>query len=281
LWAFGFATTLLLIGMWGRTVAVDTSTVEEAAQTVVDAGIATERIEAWLETGLGTALAADAPKVRAVAEQVVARPEFDAAVDAIVADFVAGVFAEPGSQPVIELDDALAPLVPVVVGEAAAQEVPVEPDSIEEVLATASTIALDTGETASAAAVVDEARTFLTWIVLLAAAALTVLGGLAIALAEHRYAMVRTLSTRVVISALTYALLFRVAAWALDPQRGRSPVLGGGSVVLGSNGHIFLIAGAIAAVVAVWGGLVAYRRRAARPTIHTPTDDDTRELVTV
>ena len=111
----------------------------------------------------------------------------------------------------------------------------------------------------------DEARTFLTWIVLLAAAALTVLGGLAIALAEHRYGMVRTLSTRVVISALTYALLFRVAAWALDPQRGRSPVLGGGSVVLGSNGHIFLIAGAIAAVVAVWGGLVAYRRRAARP----------------
>ncbi len=62
-----------------------------------------------------------------------------------------------------------------------------------------------------------EAQAFLTWIVVLAALSLALMG--AFAFAEHRYAMLRTLSTKVLDSALTYALLFRVAAWALDPER--------------------------------------------------------------
>lgn len=282
LWAFGFTTTLLLIGMWGRTVAVDTATVEEAAQAVVDAEVVTERIETWLEAGLDTVLAAESDEVRSLAEAVASRPEFAAAVDAIIADVVSGVFAEAGDEPVVDIQDAVSPLVPVLLAEAQAQEIPVEPESIEEVLATASTIVLDTGEAASVTAVVTEARGFLTWVVFLAAAALAVTGAAAIALSEHRYAMVRTLSTRVVLSAFTYALLFRVAAWALDPDRGRSPVLGGGSVVLGSNSHIFLIAAAIAATVGAWGGTIAYRRRIRRHDAPpAPVDDDTRELAAV
>jgi hypothetical protein len=86
-----------------------------------------------------------------------------------------------------------------------------------------------------------------------------------------------------VISALTYALMFRVASWALDPSKGRSPVLSGGSVVLGSNGHVFMIMAGVAALVGTWGGWVAWRRtRLRRSDTVTPlADDDTRELVTI
>ena len=283
LWAFGFATSMLLVGMWGRTVTVDATTVEQAARTIVDAELATERIEAWLERGLGTAMAADANQVAEVAQRVSDRPEFDAAVDAIIADFVSGLFADPGEDPVVAIDDALAPLLPVVVDEARARNIPVESEPIEQMLETASTIPLDTGEAASVASVVRDARTLLTWVVVVAAAGLLVTGAMAVALSETRYAMVRSLATRVVISALTYALFFRAAAWALDPQRGRSPVLGGGSVVLASNGHIFVISGILAAVIALWGGTVAFRR--ARRVADLPSapasDDDTRELVAV
>lgn len=281
LWAFGFATSLLLVGGWGRTVAADTATVEDAAQTVVDAQLATERIQSWLESGLNTAIDADSETVRDLAAQVADRPEFSDAVDAIVADFVASLFADTGEEPVVHLDEALAPLVPVVLDEASTRDVPVESESIESVLDTASEIALDTGEAASIATVVDDARTLLTWVVVAAATGLLVAGAAAIALSDRRFAMVRSLATRVVVSALTYALFFRVASWALDPQRGRSPVLGGGSVILGSNAHIFLITAAAATIIGTWGGTVAYRRSRTRPDVGEASDDDTRELVTV
>lgn len=284
LWAFGFATSLLLLGLWGRTVVVDTVTVEETAQTVVDAELATERVFTWLADGLETAAATDSATAERVARAVAERPEFAAAVDTIVEDFVEGLFAEPGDDPVMRVEETLAPLVPIVAAEFGQADVPIDESRIEEALDVASVIELDTGQAASVAAVVGEARSVLTWVVLVAALSLVVLGSMALVLSEYRYAMLRTLSTRVVLSAMTYALLFRVAAWALDPDRGRSPVLGGGSVLLGSNGHVFLIVAGIAAALATLGGTVAWRRTQARKLADTRaavSDDDTRELVSV
>lgn len=283
IWGFGFATTLLLIGMWGRTVTVDSSTVSEAAKTVVDAEVATERIYDWLEAGIATATGAAPASVEDVSAAIAQRPEFEAAVDAVVDEFVAGLFAEPGTEAVVDVESALDPLVPVVVAEAARRDVPVEAEQIERALDAASMVALDTGQGATVATAVRETRTFLSVVVVLAAAAMAVTAVVAVALSDKRYAMVRTLSVRVLISAMTYALVFRVAAWALDPQRGRSPVLNGGSVLLGSNGHVFLIAAVLAAVVGAWGGFIAWRRSQVRtvPTAPNLSDDDTREFATV
>jgi hypothetical protein len=286
LWAFGFATTLLLIGMWGRTVTVDSGTVQDAARTVVDSELATERVYTWLESGLQAAMSTDAETAGAVASGIAERPEFDRAVDTLVTQFVASLFAEPGDDTVVNVGAALAPLVPVVVEEAAERDVPVEAGRIESALEDAPIIPLDTGEAATVASAVHEARGFLTWVVAVSAGALLVTGAVAVALSDRRYVMVRTLSTRVLISAVTYAILFQVAAWALDPARGRSPVLGGGSILLGSNGHVFLIAAGLAALVGVWGGTVAWRRTAQRrmPDVDQPSaqaDDDTRELLPV
>jgi hypothetical protein len=276
---------LLLIGAWGRTVVVDTNTVEETAQAVVDADLASERVYAWLADGLAVVAGSDVPTAEVVATAVAQRPEFEAAVDAIVAEFVGGLFADAGEDPVLHVEEALAPLVPVVASEFDRHDVPIEPERIEEALDAAAVIELDTGEAATVAAAVQEARSFLTWVVLVAAFALAILGAAALLLAERRYAMLRTLSTRVVLSALTYALLFRVASWALDPDRGRSPVLGGGSVVLGSNGHVFVIAAGVAALFAILGGIVARRRTIARRSMATTDSlsqgDDTRELASV
>ena len=283
MWGFGFATTLLLIGMWGRTVTVDSTTVSEAARTVVDSEVATERIYDWLEEGIATATGAAPASVEDVSAAIAQRPEFDAAVDAVVSEFVAGLFAEPGTDPVVDVEAALDPLVPVVVAEATRRNVPVEAESIERALEAASMVALDTGQGATVATAVRETRTFLSVVVVIAAVAMVVTAMLAVALSDRRYAMVRTLSVRVLISAMTYALLFRVGAWALDPQRGRSPVLNGGSVLLGSNGHVFLIAAVMAAVVGSWGGFIAWRRTTVRrtPVAQGFSDDDTRELQSV
>ena len=284
LWAFGFATSVLLIGLWGRTVVVDSATVEETARTVVDAELATERVNEWLADGIVLAASTDSETAQQIAAAVATKPEFTRAVDVIVTDVVAGLFADVGEDPVVRVADALAPVVPVVESEFASRDIPVETEAIENVLASTAVIELDTGEAATVAAIVSDARVILTQVVVLAALALAALATTAVVLAEQRYAMVRTLGTRVVISAVTYALLFRVAAWALDPDRGRSPVMGGGSVLLGSNGHVFVIVGAVAALVAVVGGVVAWRRTATRRTMVETveqTDDDTREFAPV
>jgi hypothetical protein len=280
LWVFGLATSLLLFGMWGRTITVDSETVQEAARTVVDADLATERVSTWLEAGLEAAAGTDSATAQAVTRAIAERPEFAEAVDSIVDDFVSGLFAETGEDPVVDVEQALRPLVPIVVAEFNRREVTVAPERIDEALDAASVIELDTGEAASIANVVDDANALLTNVVLLAAAILLAAGAAAITLSEKRYAMLRTLSLRFLLSAMSYAIVFRLAAWALDPSRGRSPVLGGGSVLLGSNNEVFLIPAVVAAVVAAFGGFVAWRRAKAR-RLQELTDDDTRELIAV
>ena len=278
LWAFGFATSLMLLGLWGRTVTVDAPTIEETAQTIVDSDLATERIHDWLEAGIEAAAGTDQETAAAIAQVVVDQPEFAAAVDSIIEDFVAGLFADPGEDPVLRIEEALSPLIPVAVDAAERRDVPVTESDIEEALDTASVVQLDTGEAATVATVVEEARAVLTRVVVIAAIALILSAGLALALADRRYAMLRTLATRVLLSATTYALLFQVAAWALDPDQGREPVLGGGSVLLGSNGHVFLIAAGIAAPLGVWGGVVAWRR-AVHSSEPVAVDEEARELI--
>ncbi len=284
LWAFGLATSLFLIGMWGRTVSVDSATVEESARVVIDAELATERINSWFEDGLAAAAATDSETVHAVAEEIRATPQYEAAVQAIIAQFIDSLFAVDGDGAVLDLEDTLTPLVPIVVAEFEQRDLPVDPERVERVLDAAAAVELDAGEAASVAAVVEDARVFLTQVVLVALAALLVTGTIAVYLSEERFAMVRTLATRVVMSALSYAVIFRLASWALDPTRGRSPVAGGGSVLLGSNGHVFVWLASVAAVIAIGGAVVARRRRqaAARSTAAIDTsDDDTREMVAV
>jgi hypothetical protein len=284
LWAFGLAASLFLIGMWGRTVSVDSATVEESARTIVDADVAAGRINAWFEDGLATASATDSETVHAVAEDIQATPEYQAAVQAIIAQFIDGLFAVDGTDPVIDLGDTLTPLVPVVVAEFEQRDIPVDTAKVEGVLDAAKAVELDAGQAASVAAVVEDARVFLTQVVLVALAMLLLTGGLAVYLSEERFAMVRTLSTRVVMSALSYAVVFRLASWALDPTRGRSPVAGGGSVLLGSNGQVFTSLAAVAGVIAAGGALFAWRRRRHLEVVaasRDDSDDDTRELVVV
>jgi len=284
LWAFGLATSLFLIGMWGRTVSVDSATIEESARTVIDADIATERINAWFEDGLAAAAATDSATVHTVAEEIQATPQYSAAVDVIIAQFIDSLFVADGETSVLNLEDVLTPLVPVVVAEFEQRDVPVDPDRIEGVLDAAAAIELDAGEAASVVAVVEDARVFLSQVILVALAAALLTATIAVYLSEERFAMVRTLATRVVMSALSYAVIFRLASWALDPTRGRSPIAGGGSVLLGSNGQVFLALAAGAGVVAVGGALVARGKKRSletRAASLDSSDDDTRELTPV
>lgn len=282
LWTFGLATSLFLIGMWGRTVAVDSVAIEASARTIIDSDIATDRINTWFEEGLTTATGIDSESARSVARAIELKPEYQEAVDAIIAAFVDSLFAAEGDTTRVDLERTLLPLVPVVADELALRDIPVEEERIEEVLDDAGVVELDAGEAASVAAVVSDARVFLTQVVVVSLLGMLLAGMVAVSLAPQRWAMVRQLSTRVLIAALSYSVVLQLAGWALDPSRGRSPISGATGSLLSSNAHVFLVLGGLAGIGAAVGYWFTPRRR--DPMIEYPmesVDDDTREMLSV
>jgi hypothetical protein len=282
LWVFGLATSLFLIGMWGRIVVVDSVTIEESARTVIDAEIATDRINAWFEEGLTTVAEVDSETAHSIVEAVGSRPEYREAVDSIIVGFVDSLFAPEGATVSVDLEEALAPLVPVVVDEFGRRDLPVEESRIEAVLDDAGVVDLDAGEARSVAAVVADARVFLTQVVVVSLLALLATGSFAVYLSGERFVMARQLAVRVAVAALSYAVILRLAGWALDPGRGRSPFAEAASVVFSSNTWVFVMVGAMSGVIAGAGYWVARTRKAVAPgRMPSQMDDDTREFAKV
>ncbi|MEN8237638.1 MAG: hypothetical protein ABFR53_00410 [Actinomycetota bacterium] len=282
LWTFGLATSLFLLGMWGRTVAVDSATIEGSARTIINSDLAADRIDTWFEEGLAAAADVDSETARSVVHSIESRPEYQVAVDSIIDAFVESLFATDGDATRVDLERALSPLVPVVADELVGRDVPVEVERIEDALDDAGVIELDTGEAASVAAAVSDARVFLTEVVVMSLLGMLLTGLVAVSLAPERSAMVRQLSSRVMIAALTYAVILRLAGWALDPSRGRSPIAGGTAVIFSSNSQVFLILGSLAAgfaAVAYW--LTSRNRERMVEDPDETVDDDTRELASV
>ena len=290
MWVFGLSTTLLSVGLWGRAVTVDEQTVTESAIAVVDAEVAQDRIYEWIEGAISQSQAIGSADAEAAIAQLRQRPEFETAIDNVIGSFVGALFAGPGEPAVIDLEAAVAPAVPVVVEQLSSQGVPVDEAALRAALDDASVVELDTGAAADLAEAVEDARSLLSRVVVFAFFTMVASAAAALALSKERYAMLRTLSIRVLLSSLSFAVLFRLGAWALDPNGGSSPIASVGSVLFGSNGHVFLFIAVAAAVVGSADGWVAWRRkRWPDPTgtsntdfVHTDlADDDTKELVLV
>ena len=281
LWAFGLATTLLLVGLWGRAITHDQATVQQSARSVVDAEIASDRIYSWLEDGVASSTDIDPLTTERVISGLRGHPEVEGAVGALVDQFVDVLFSEGGGDPQVELAETLAPVIPLVVSGFAAYDVPIDEALVSAALVEAESIDLGSGEVADVARVVDSARALLSLIVVLSAVILAVTGSTAVWLSEDNLGMVRTLATRVVLAALSFAVLFRVGSWALDPNGGGSPVARGSSILLGSNSDIFFVVALAGAAVASGVGWFVWRRRrlAGRPQPLSEADSDTRELV--
>ncbi|MDX1450160.1 MAG: hypothetical protein R3246_13980 [Acidimicrobiia bacterium] len=108
---------------------------------------------------------------------------------------------------------------------------------------------------------VGTARAVLTRVVLVGLAGMTLSAAFAVVLAEEPIRQVGGLAARVAASALSFAVLLRVGAWALDPQGGRSPVAAGGSALLSSGAVVLVWTAAGGLVVAGLAMLTARSRR--------------------
>jgi hypothetical protein len=144
---------------------------------------------------------------------------------------------------------------------------------VRAAIATVDPIDLSSGPTAGISAAAASVHAALTLIVVLAALALAVFGGASVALAGDRRAMVGRLAARVALSGFSFALLFQFGGWLIDPNGGRSPVLTGGSILIRSNGHVFMAVAMAATLVAI-----AVTVRLHRSRIGDPASENTGEV---
>jgi hypothetical protein len=287
LWIFGLSTTLLLVGLWGRAVTVDQDTISRSTEAALSADIVTNRVYDWLGDGLASSTGISQQEADRVLGEIRTHPEAIAAVDAIVDDFVAALVAPPGFDTTIDVAGALAPLVPTVVSELDAQGIDVPAETVAGAVDSLNPVALDVGETIPVGTVTEQARAILTRGVLIAAALLTISGLLAVVLSEERWSTARSLTTRIAFSALSFAVLFRVGGWALDPDGGRSPLRRSGAILVESNLNVFIIVAGVAAAAAMimWSvrstPTPANRVPTVPAAVDDPADTETQELVSV
>lgn len=285
LWAFGLSTTLLLLGMWGRAVTSDQATLTRSTEAALSADVVAERVFDWVEDGIAAATDLPISDIEPAIAAIEASPEADQAVAALVEDAVAVLMAPAGTDPSIDVMAALGPLVPRFVAELSQRDVDVSEGAVVVALAELDEVEVDTGVAAGLPSIATEAGSILTLGVVLAATVLLAAGLAAIALSEDRVAMVRSLGTRLALSGVSFAILFRFGGWALDPDGGRSPLMRSGAIVIGSNQQAFLMVAAIGALTAAVSGAAWWlmRRRNAPPPRPSTVEDDepTRELVAV
>lgn len=260
MWVFGLATTVLLIGMWGRSVSSDEAAIAGGARAAVEAEAIADRVEDWVADGLAATAGAERAEVADALVGIGDTPQAHQAVGTIVEQAVAVAFAEPGSSAAIDVRTAMAPLGPVIGERLRDSGVPAPQEEVDAAIARMPDLVLSSGVDSAIAGAANRAHGLLTRVVVVAGLVLLLSGGVAVALSEDRLRMLRKLAVRIAVSALTFAVILRLGAWALDPEGGRSPIAAGGAVLLRSNGLLLPLLAA-ANLGAAFAITAAVRRR--------------------
>ena len=261
LWAFGLATTTLLVGLWGRAVTNDRATLEAGAQAALGTDVVASRLEDWLADAIDAGSESLDQELGVVVRTIAASPEADEVVDAVASDLVAAALAPPGTEASLDVAARLDPIIPVVVDELASHGIELRAEALRSSLAASPSITLSTEEQEATGGVARRTSSVLTTVFGAGLAALVLFGSLALVLADEAVAMVRSLAIRLAVSAVTFVIFLRLGAWAMDPSKGRSPLAVGGSVLLASNHLVLLFVAAAACGIALTAGVVIRRRR--------------------
>ncbi len=264
LWAFGLATTTLLVGVWGRAVSADEATLTAGAGAALDETVVADRIYAWFVSEIGQVGGVDPDLIQPAAFEVASSPEVLAAIDALIIETVTAALAPPGADVELDVGRALQPLAPLVTEQFAQRGVSISDAEVDIILDRVGSLVLETEKELGVTQTVARGRAVLTMVMVVGTLALLATGSLALALTDDRTRMVRSLAIRLTVSAATFLAFLRIGAWAVDPFGGRSPIIRAGVVVLSSQNGIVAGIAAASAAVAI-GAAVAIRARPIDP----------------
>lgn len=245
LWVYGISITVFLFSIWGRSVAADTDLLATAASNAAESELVSARVEAWFDRVIGQAGVDESTSGR-LSTAIVALPEVKQATADLIGEAVVAM-ASPSQQPiVVDVAAAYRPAVPAVAQSLTAAGIEVGEVEVAAVVDRLEPLVLAAGRERPLVGPESDTAQTLTLATLVALLLMAAAGGAALYLSEERTTMVRTLLSRLAVSAFTFVVFFRLSAWIVDPRGGRMGVGGGLAELLGSRLWIPLLITAVA-----------------------------------
>jgi hypothetical protein len=260
-WVFGLAATVLLGGIWGRAVVVDTGELADTLSPLATSELVAGRISSWLQSELTAAGVAEADAAIA-ASRVLAHPGVGSVIEDLVAESVeAAASGGPGGTAV----DAAAILAPAT-GEITAglndAGVPVTQEQVDAALSRLGPITIREPADDPLIGAASPLATSLGTAAILGAVLMLMAGSAYVLMSPDRAQAIRSLVTRFALGALSFAVVLRIGSWLVDPEGGRAPFRESVALLADSKWMVPLTIGLAAGAAAV---IMRMARRRVRP----------------
>ena len=252
-WVFGLASTVLLLGLWGRAVVVDTDSLAESLTPLAVSDLVAERFSDWLETelietGVGSATAS------AASDQVLEHPAVGPLLEDLVAEGVEAAASADPSGSSVDVASILLPSAGAIANGLNEAGIPVSIQQVESAIADLDPLVIRDPAQRPLVGATSPLATTLGTAALLAVILMLMSGWAYVVASRDRSRALRNLLTRFSLGALSFAVLLKIGAWVMDPQGGRAPV--GESIALVADSKwlvpLTLGAGSLAAAIVAW-----------------------------
>jgi hypothetical protein len=266
-WAFGLATTVLLLSLWGRAVVVDTAGLSENLRPLSESDEVTSRFSDWMTNQLIDSGVPE-PQAGEATQLALSTPEVKLALATLVGEVVDAASAQ--DEAAVDMASILSPAVPAVSSSLASQGVPTTEAQVGSIVAGLDPLVIREQGEEPFVGPVSPVASRLGAASLLAIVGQVIFGAIYVIAAGSRVSAMKTLLTRFAVGGLTFALLLKAGSWALDPGGGRAPVSESLSLLAESKWLVPGSIGIAAAIGALFFWLIrATGGRTSRPAAAT------------
>jgi hypothetical protein len=252
---------VLLGGIWGRAVVVDTGELADTLSPLAASELVAGRISAWLEAELATAGLGQAEAAE-MAGRVLAQPGVGPVVEQLVAEGVEAAATGDPSATSVDVAAILTPASDRIASGLNEAGVPVTAEQVVAALSRLDPIVVRDPADRPLIGAASPLATSLGTAAILGAGLMAISGTAYIAMSRDRVRALRSLVTRFALGALSFAVILRIGSWLVDPEGGRAPFRESFALLANSKWMVPLTIGLAAAGAAL---LLRVSRRMLRP----------------
>jgi hypothetical protein len=268
-WVFGLASTVLLVGIWGRAVVVDTNELADTLSPLAAGDMVSDRLATWLEAELVNA-GVDGVGASVAADQVLAHPSVGPVLEQLVAEGVeAAASGDPGGG-TVDVAAILLPASGQITTGLNEAGVPVTNEQVEAALARLDPLVIRDASDQPFVGASSPLAANLGTAAMLGALLMLFAGTAYIVMSMDRMRAFRALLTRFALGALSFAVLLRLGSWLVDPEGGRAPFRESFALLANSKWMVPLTIGLVAMAAAI---VFRVFRRRVRPAAGSRSED--------
>jgi hypothetical protein len=268
---FGFASTVLLVAIWGRAVVVDTDELAASLAPMAASEAVVDRFTTWMVDELGE-VGLDPVTAEAASDHVLESPEVSSALSGLVAEGVEAAASTDPEGSSVDPAAAFAPAVPGITASLNEVGVPASEDQVSAAVAGLDPIVVRQPQEEPLVGPDSDAASRLGTAAVLGLAAMLIAGTAYAAVSLDRREAIRSLLSRFALGALSFALFLRIGSWILDPGGGRAPLMESLGLIAVSKWLVPLAIGLAAGCGAAVFWLVRRRRRLTpEAATHSPS----------